>query len=83
MKVHIPWIFVIINTRKEPDEKSRRRAGPVARDIRTSVTVSLEEIIMMKALSIVSLILSSVAAAVSIAAAVVSIVSIRNSKFQD
>jgi hypothetical protein len=38
---------------------------------------------MMKALSIVSLILSSVAAAVSIAAAVVSIVSIRNSRFQD
>ncbi len=38
---------------------------------------------MMKALSVVSLILSCVAAAVSIAAAVINVVSIHNSKFSD
>lgn len=37
----------------------------------------------MKGLSIVSLILSSICAAVSIAGAVVSIISIRNSRFED
>ena len=37
----------------------------------------------MRALSVVTLILSSVAAAVSVATAVISVISIRNSKFFD
>ena len=39
--------------------------------------------ILMKALSVVSLILNCVAASVCVAAAVINIVSIRNSKFVD